>query len=94
MPLTLILITVVTVGIVLAMVGTLLILLSALRAREGVEGKTEGGAVVVIGPLPLVFGTSERIAKALMVLAIALFISVLAVFLVGLLVWRGVWPWT
>jgi len=94
MPLTLILITVVTVGIVLAMVGTLLILLSALRTREGVEGKTEGGAVVVIGPLPLVFGTSERIAKALMVLAIALFISVLAVFLVGLLVWRGVWPWT
>jgi uncharacterized protein (TIGR00304 family) len=94
MVLTLILITVVTVGIVLAMVGTLLILLPALRAREGVEGKTEGGAVVVIGPLPLVFGTSERIAKALMVLAIALFISVLAVFLVGLLVWRGVWPWT
>jgi uncharacterized protein (TIGR00304 family) len=91
MVLTLVLITIVTVGVVLAMVGTLLIFLSALKAREEVKGRTEGGAVVVIGPLPLVFGTSERVAKALMVLAIALFAIVLAVFLIGLLGWlRGV----
>jgi uncharacterized protein (TIGR00304 family) len=91
MVLTLVLITIVTVGVVLAMVGTLLIFLSALKAREEVKGRAEGGAVVVIGPLPLVFGTSERVAKALMVLAIALFAIVLAVFLIGLLGWlRGV----
>jgi len=83
----LVLVALVAIGMVLALVGILLIFLSALKAQEKAGGRVEGGAVVVIGPLPLVFGTSERVAKALMVLAIALFAVVLAVFLVGL---RGV----
>ncbi len=74
----------VAIGIILALIGILLIFLSALIAQEKPEGRVEGGAVVVIGPLPLVFGTSERVAKALMVLAIALFAVVLAVFLAGI----------
>ena len=87
MVLPLVLVALVAIGMVLALVGILLIFLSALKAQEKAGGRVEGGAVVVIGPLPLVFGTSERVAKALMVLAIALFAVVLAVFLVGL---RGV----
>lgn len=62
--------------------GALLMILSALggRAREG-ERKVEGGAVVIVGPVPIVFGTSERITKALIILAIALLLVSAAVFL-------------
>lgn len=91
MVLSVVLIALVAIGMILVLVGTLLIFLSALRAQEKAEGKVEGGAVVVVGPLPLVFGTSERVAKVLMVLAIALFAIALAAFLVFLVGLRGVW---
>jgi len=84
---TLVILVLVAIATVLVLVGALLIFVSALRAQGKTESRVEGGAVVVIGPVPLVFGTSERVAKALMVLAIALFAVVLVVFLVGL---RGV----
>ncbi|MEM0199290.1 MAG: DUF131 domain-containing protein [Desulfurococcaceae archaeon] len=65
-------------------VGVILLMLSVLRefAKAEAEGKAEAGGVVIVGPVPIVFGTTTRITKVLVVLAIALMIVTLLVYLV------------
>lgn len=69
------------IAFLLIVCGIALLLLSTVK-REGREVRVEGGGVIIVGPLPIVFGTSERIAKGLIILAMLLMIIVLAVFLV------------
>jgi uncharacterized protein (TIGR00304 family) len=70
----------------LILVGVILIFLSALRKslkeREEGERGVRGGAVVVIGPLPIVIGTDREVTKALMILAIALTAVAIILFIV------------
>lgn len=84
--------TMIALGFVLMLIGILVLFLSAYRERvEGHEerSRVEGGAVIVVGPVPIVLGTSQRAAKLLMVLAIALLmISVFAYIVFS----RG-WTW-
>jgi len=77
------------VAFIVVVVGALLIFLSALRESERGEKRVEAGGVFIIGPLPIVIGTSERIAKALIILAIVLLLLSLVVFLIftGYLRW-------
>ncbi len=42
------------------------------KAKEHTKRKVEGGAVIMIGPLPVVLGSDKRWTAALMVLALAL----------------------
>lgn len=77
------------VAFVVMLAGVLLMVLSALGGGREAEGRVEGGAVVVIGPVPIVLGTSERVTKALMVLAIVLMLVSAAVFLLLSGVARG-----
>lgn len=70
------------------LVGFLLLLLGILFLTLGVwgmveRGKVEGGGVVVIGPFPIAFGTSETIAKVMA--AVGLVLALLFV----LLLWKG-----
>jgi len=74
-------------GIVLVVIGFTILLLEALRNRE--NGKVEGGMVVVIGPLPIVIGSSERVSIILLVLAIVLTAIVLSIFLLQVQVLGG-----
>ncbi len=68
-------------GFLLILLGVFLVFAGVmLQALRG-EGRVEGGGVVVIGPIPILFGTSERaflVAAAVgiifMLLAIALLI--------------------
>ncbi len=57
--------------------GTFLIIaglmLLALKNKE----KVEGGALIMIGPIPIVIGSSPRIVKALIILGVALFLIIL-----------------
>ncbi|MEM0017180.1 MAG: DUF131 domain-containing protein [Candidatus Korarchaeum sp.] len=55
--------------------GFLLLLSSA--PREGVRG----GGVIVIGPIPIVLGTDQQVAKGLMILAILLVLVTTLMFL-------------
>uniref|UniRef100_A0A7J3Z921 DUF131 domain-containing protein n=1 Tax=Ignisphaera aggregans TaxID=334771 RepID=A0A7J3Z921_9CREN len=70
----------------LILVGVILMFLSTLRKslkeREEGEGGVRGGAVVVIGPLPIVIGTDREVTKALMILAIALTVVAITLFIV------------
>jgi len=67
-------------GIVLIFLGMLILMLSLWRAGEG---RAEAGGVVIVGPVPIVFGTSQRVAATVMVLAIVLTALVLLLFLLG-----------
>ena len=68
-------------GIVLIFLGMLILMLSLWRAGEG---RAEAGGVVIVGPVPIVFGTSQRVVATVMVLAIVLTVVVLILFLFGL----------
>lgn len=54
-------------GIILLFIG-----LAAIMLRG--DGRMKGGAVVLIGPLPLIAGTDRRITLILAVLALAIMI--------------------
>lgn len=69
------------VGFVMMIAGILVLIFSAVRQCWR-EGRVEGGAVLIVGPLPLVLGTSTRVAKALLLLTITLTLVVLLMFVV------------
>jgi uncharacterized protein (TIGR00304 family) len=57
-------------SVLLILTGFILIALSALR--RGSEGKAEAGGVLMIGPLPIIFGSNAEAAKKVSILAIVL----------------------
>ncbi len=62
-------------GILLVVIGIVLIFLGALiSALQGGEGKAEVGGVVVIGPFPIIFGSSGRAAIIAAVLAVVIIV--------------------
>ena len=68
-------------GLVLVVVGFVLAFISAfvLMLRETRTGsKVRGGGIVMLGPLPIIFGTDRGSVKALILLSIILMIAALA----------------
>ncbi len=66
-----------TIGILLIVLGFLLVIAGTMRAKESTgEGtaqeKVKSGGVILIGPVPIVFGTDKRYALLLIILAIIL----------------------
>ena len=59
-------------GMGLILVGFLLIFIGILLSAAHGEGDLEGGGVIMIGPIPIVFGTSRGAATLAMVLALLL----------------------
>jgi uncharacterized protein (TIGR00304 family) len=72
--------TLVLIGVLLIIVGFALIFLSTIAKESREESRVEAGGVLVIGPVPIVIGTSQRIAKAVLILALALFIVAIVFF--------------
>ncbi len=68
-------------GLVL-IVGGISLLLAALLSQDG-DRKLEGGGVLIIGPVPIVFGTSQKASKILLILAITLTSIVLITFILA-----------
>jgi uncharacterized protein (TIGR00304 family) len=78
------------VGIGLIVVGFLVVLMSTAmsgRSSEEEERRTEvrGGGIIMIGPIPIIFGSDAKWASAAIVLAIVLIVIVL---LFGVLIGR------
>lgn len=59
----------------------LMITLGFLLLLSSREGKVRGGGVLVIGPIPIVIGTDQEVAKGLMVLAMVLMLVAALIFL-------------
>lgn len=82
--------SIIVLAVALIFAGTLLILIDMLRrpmsGMPSTGKRTEVGGVVIVGPIPIVFGSSGSITKVVLILAIVL--TVLAIALT--LVWHTV----
>jgi uncharacterized protein (TIGR00304 family) len=68
----------VIIGFVLAFVAVILL---AIRGR-GAGGQTKGAGILLIGPIPIVFGSDRESVRTLMILAIVLIAIILLFILV------------
>lgn len=61
----------------LIFVGTFLIISGLMLFVLKLKHNVEGGALIMIGPIPIVIGSSTRIVKALIIIAIAITLAIL-----------------
>ncbi len=77
--------TLIGAGFVLLIIGVLLIalgaVLGALKHSEG-EGHTEVGGVIVIGPFPIIFGSSGRAAVFAAILAVVIIVLMIVFYII------------
>jgi len=71
-----------TLGTILIVAGVVLagIVVLASLAKPG-TGKTRGGAVIMVGPFPIIFGSDKQSARVLLILSIVLVGALIALFL-------------
>ncbi len=60
------------VGIVIIVVAFLLIFASGIRRK----GRVRGGGVIIVGPVPIIFGTDKESAGKILLLSITLMVAV------------------
>ena len=65
------------VGIVIIIVAVLL-----LSIRSAGKGKVRGGGAVIIGPIPIIFGTDRKSLKTVVLLSLALTILLIVVMVI------------
>jgi len=67
--------TIFTIGLLLALagfaIGILAFIIAILRSARG-SGQVRGGGVVMIGPVPIIFGTDKESARILIILSVVL----------------------
>ena len=64
----------VLVGILVMLVGAVAMLASVALHWNGAEGEVKGGGVIMIGPIPLVFGSDAMWASVAMIIAVILIV--------------------
>lgn len=75
-------IALILVGISVLVAATLLLFLSGARR----EGKMKGGGAVIIGPIPIVFGTDKESIRKILLLSLALTVALAALMVIYYLV--------
>ena len=78
------------VGIALVVAGIIFILAAVVFAswRGAKEGKAEAAGVIMIGPIPIIFGTDKKVVKEVIALAIALAVIVLILMILNYWLYR------
>jgi uncharacterized protein (TIGR00304 family) len=71
-------------GFAVAFIAVLLVFLRGI-GRKGKEGRVRGGGVIIIGPIPIIFGTDKKSVMVLMILSIIL---VVLMFIWGVILHR------
>jgi len=70
-------------GFVISFIAVLWLVLSGLK---GGKGRVKGGGAIIIGPVPIIFGTDKESLKIILVLSIIL----IALLLVLTVLWSGI----
>ena len=60
------------IGVLLVLAGFVLAFIVAVTA--GIRGRARGGGVILVGPVPIVFGTDRRITCLLLMCAVLLLV--------------------
>jgi uncharacterized protein (TIGR00304 family) len=81
------------VGLVLIFVGILIIVFAVLlwsvrSVKKQEKGKVSVGGAVIIGPIPIIFGTDKKAVKTVLLLSLSLTILLLVVMVVYYLLLR------
>ncbi len=71
----------VTVGLLVMIAGISLVFASMVASARKEGGKVQGGGVVLIGPIPIIFGSDARWATVAAALAVVLVILSLLFYL-------------
>jgi uncharacterized protein (TIGR00304 family) len=73
-----------TLGITLFIVGVIIIITAIIIASTGSpnKGKMKGAGVIMIGPIPIIFGTDKKSVKTVIALALALSIIMLIIIVI------------
>jgi uncharacterized protein (TIGR00304 family) len=66
-----------SLGAVLIVVGIIIIVVAIIFESTRGGGKVKGAGVIMIGPVPIIFGTDKKSVKTVLVLALALTIAVI-----------------
>jgi uncharacterized protein (TIGR00304 family) len=66
--------TLVFMGFAIVIIAIILLFLKNAKSEKG---KVKGGGVVIIGPIPIIFGTDKESVKIILVLSVILMILVL-----------------
>ena len=77
----------VAAGFLLIFAGFVIGLVSLPRSQGshiGIRGEKRGGAVIIIGPIPIIFRSDPGIARILLILSIVLVIVLIEVFVLRL----------
>jgi uncharacterized protein (TIGR00304 family) len=69
----------ITAGLLLVIVGFGMVIVSMLSRSSGARTEVRGGGVVMIGPIPIIFGSDAKWAAVAIVLAIVL----LLIYIIG-----------
>ena len=73
------------IGIALIVVGIIVIVATIFLASRGgsKKSKVQGAGVIMIGPIPIIFGTDKKSVKTVLALALALTIVALIIIVVN-----------
>jgi len=66
--------TLVFIGFTIALIAVVLLFLKGFRSKGG---KMRGGGAVIIGPIPIIFGTDKESVKIILILSIILVVLLL-----------------
>ena len=69
----------ITIGIALIILGFLVLIIGTLLNAEKGEGEVKGGGVILIGPIPIGFGTDRTSMIIVLILAVILMLITYAV---------------
>jgi uncharacterized protein (TIGR00304 family) len=74
-----------TLGIALIVVGIIVIIAAIIHASVGEtkKGKLSAAGVIMIGPIPIIFGTDKKSIKTVLALALALTIVALMIIIIN-----------
>jgi uncharacterized protein (TIGR00304 family) len=82
--------TLYALGIALVFVGVLIIIVTVilLSVSGAKKGKVKGGGAIIIGPVPIIFGTDEKSLKTILLLSLALTVLLVVVMILYYLLLR------
>ena len=71
-------------GITLIFVGVLVLIIAVvlLSVSGAKKGKVKGGGAIIIGPIPIIFGTDKKSLKTVLLLSLALTVMLVVVMVV------------
>ncbi|OYT40715.1 MAG: hypothetical protein B6U89_01310 [Desulfurococcales archaeon ex4484_58] len=70
---------VISIGLLLVFIGIILLFIGSIKGSG--EKSVSTGGVLIIGPIPIIFGSNQKIALAMLVLAVILTVLLFILYL-------------